>query len=161
LLPSSKRNRSRNEDTEDPIFRVSCNGNQDVATLCTVLCGREQKLLYDTTFNYSGRWLMRATGNVGLAFLYGDSSIGTVHNLRLPSSRFLDRLLAWDSEVQHFTWLNAHTSHLRTYLQSIRCFRLSYRYYSEIKLIILLPFPISLLCSISIQSSTWHRANFN
>lgn len=72
---------------------------------------------------------MRDTGNVGLAFSYGDpsidSGIGTMHNLRLPSSRFLDRLLAWDSEVQHFTWLNAHTSHLRRYLQSIRCFHLS------------------------------------
>jgi len=69
LLPSSKRNRSRNEDTEDPIFRVSCNGNQGVAIPCTVLYGREQKLLYDTTFNYSGQWLMRDTGNAGIAFL--------------------------------------------------------------------------------------------
>jgi hypothetical protein len=93
---------------------------------------------------------MRDTGNAGLPFPYSDpstdSSIGTMHNLRLPSNRFLDRLLAWDSEVQHFTWLNAHTSHLPRYLQSIRAISLSYHYYSNIKLIVLLPFPISLLC---------------
>ena len=33
-------------------------------------------------------------------------------NLRLHSTRFLDLLFAWESEVQPFTWPNAHTSHL-------------------------------------------------
>jgi len=52
-----------------------------------------------------------------------DSTLGvaaTRLDLRLPpSNRFLDRLLAWDSEVQRFTWLNAHTSHLQRYYRSI------------------------------------------